>query len=56
MLMVLVKADGRQDTIVQVDPDSPPDIDVPMPPARVKTGPPKPNPAGTIVMPPNPYD
>ena len=52
VLNVLVKAEGRHDTLVLVDPQAPEEMKITMPPARPKRA----TPAATIVMPPNPYE
>jgi serine/threonine-protein kinase len=58
---VLVRAEGREDMVVVVEPDAPDEIQVTMParqkrpPAHPPTGP-APSPTPTPSMPPNPYE
>jgi serine/threonine-protein kinase len=49
---VFVKAEGHQDTIVAVEPDSPDTLEVPMQPKKPRP----PTPAPTVTTPPNPYE
>lgn len=56
---VLVRADAYADRWIELQPDSPPEIDVAMTEkrrTRPRTTAPRANPASTVVMPPNPYE